>query len=39
VNDIREKVDLTKSDLADGAKEPFVFKWVRLFYDDLDKGF
>ena len=27
VNDIREKIDLAKPDLADGAKEPFIFKF------------
>lgn len=27
VNDIREKIDLAKPDLADGAEEPFIFKF------------
>jgi len=27
VNDIREKIDLSKPDLAEGAKEPFIFKF------------
>ncbi|MCD4663864.1 MAG: efflux RND transporter permease subunit, partial [Bacteroidales bacterium] len=27
VNDIREKIDLSKPDIADGAKEPFIFKF------------
>ena len=27
VNDIREKIDLAKPDMADGAKEPFIFKF------------
>lgn len=27
VNDIREKIDFAKPDLADGAKEPFIFKF------------
>jgi len=27
VNDIREKIDLAKPDIADGAKEPFIFKF------------
>lgn len=27
INDIREKIDLAKPDLADGAKEPFIFKF------------
>jgi HAE1 family hydrophobic/amphiphilic exporter-1 len=27
VNDIREKIDLAKPDLADGAKDPFIFKF------------
>ncbi|MBW1773589.1 MAG: efflux RND transporter permease subunit [Deltaproteobacteria bacterium] len=27
VNDIREKIDLSKPDIADGAKQPFIFKF------------
>ncbi len=27
VNDIREKIDLSTPDIADGAKEPFIFKF------------
>ncbi|QCQ22076.1 efflux RND transporter permease subunit [Desulfoglaeba alkanexedens] len=27
VNDIREKIDLAKPDIADGAEEPFIFKF------------
>ncbi|BBO93077.1 efflux RND transporter permease subunit [Desulfosarcina ovata] len=27
VNDIREKIDLAKPDLADGAEDPFIFKF------------
>ena len=27
VNDIREKIDLAKSDMANGAKQPFIFKF------------
>ncbi|MCD4744024.1 MAG: efflux RND transporter permease subunit, partial [Desulfobacteraceae bacterium] len=27
VNDIREKIDLAKPDIAEGAKEPFIFKF------------
>jgi HAE1 family hydrophobic/amphiphilic exporter-1 len=27
VNDIREKIDLAKPDMADGVKEPFIFKF------------
>ena len=30
VNDIREKIDLSKPDLAEGAKEPFIFKFSNL---------
>jgi len=27
VNDVREKIDLARADLADGAKDPFIFKF------------